>query len=72
MQQPASRTEDLIDGHVMAATEEQTLEEAVREAEEARAIRVARDAALTPEQRLERVHALCRQLAAIRPVDDRR
>ena len=42
--------------------------DAVREAVEARAVRARRDAALTPSQRLERVHELCRQLAAIRPV----
>src|SRR4051812_38981387 len=41
--------------------------EAIREAEENRAIRARRDAELSPEERLERVHELCRQLAAIRP-----
>jgi hypothetical protein len=46
------------------------LEEAVREAEEVRRLRARRDAALTPAERLERVHELCRQLAAIRPADE--
>jgi hypothetical protein len=41
--------------------------EAIREAEENRAIRARRDAELSPQERLERVHELCRQLAAIRP-----
>lgn len=40
--------------------------DAVREAEKVRAVRAERDAALTPSERLERVHELCRQLAAIR------
>jgi hypothetical protein len=40
----------------------------VREAEMVRAVRAKRDAALTPAQRLERTHELCRQLAAIRIV----
>jgi hypothetical protein len=44
------------------------LEEAVREAEEARLLRARRDAALTPAERLARVHELCRQLSTIRPV----
>jgi uncharacterized protein (DUF1786 family) len=39
--------------------------DAVREAEQAREIRARRDAALTPSERLERVHELCRQLAAL-------
>jgi hypothetical protein len=43
-------------------------QQAVREAQEARAFRAARDAALSPEERLARVHELCRQLALIRPV----
>jgi hypothetical protein len=46
----------------------QSYGEAVREAEEARALRLRRDAELTPEERLERVHELCRQLSAIKPV----
>jgi hypothetical protein len=46
----------------------QSYDEAVREAEEARALRLRRDAELTPEERLERVHELCRQLSAIKPV----
>jgi hypothetical protein len=45
-----------------------TDEDDIREFEEARAIRARRDAALTPSERLERVHELCRQLAAIEPV----
>ena len=44
-------------------------EDAVREAEEARAIRARRDARLTPEERLQRTAELCRQLALIRPAD---
>ena len=44
---------------------------AVREAEEARELRAARDAAMSPTERLERVAALCRQLALIRPVEPR-
>lgn len=44
---------------------------AVREAELARALREQRDAALTPSERLARVHELCRQLAAIRPAGSR-
>jgi hypothetical protein len=43
-------------------------EDAVREFEEARALRARRDADLSPAERLERVHELCRQLAAIEPV----
>ena len=39
--------------------------------EQARAIRAERDAHLSPEERLERTAALCRQLALIRPVDQR-
>jgi hypothetical protein len=42
--------------------------DAVEEAEEIRALRARRDAELSPEERLERVHELCRQLAAIEPV----
>jgi len=43
------------------------------EADRARLVRARRDAALTPSERLARVHELCKQLAAIRPVrDDRR
>ncbi len=40
--------------------------ERVREAEAVRRARLERDAALTPRERLERVHELCRQLAALR------
>ncbi len=50
-----------------AALDEQ---EALREAEEVRRRRAERDAALTPSQRLERVHELCRQLAAIEPASE--
>ena len=42
--------------------------DAVRDAEEARATRARRDANLSPTERLERVHELCRQLAAIEPM----
>lgn len=49
------------------AAEVPDLDEALREAEEARALRARRDAALSPAERLARVHELCRQLAAIRP-----
>jgi len=45
-------------------------DEAVREAAEARQLRARRNAALTPAERLERVHELCKQLASIRPVAD--
>ena len=46
-------------------------EEAVREADQARELRGERDAALSPEERLERVAALCRQLALIRTAEPR-
>jgi len=46
-------------------------EDAVREAEEARAIRARRDARLTPEERLQRTAELCRQLTLIRPAEQR-
>jgi hypothetical protein len=52
----------------MADTHQVTDAELVREAEEARALRARRDARLSPSERLERVHELCRQLAAIEPV----
>lgn len=42
--------------------------EAVREAAQVRVLRARRDNALTPSERLEHVHELCRQLSAIRPV----
>ena len=45
---------------------------AAREADAARALRARRDADLTPEERLERVHELCRQLAAIKPAPPRK
>ena len=44
-------------------------DDAVRETQEARAIRARRDARLSPEERLERTAELCRQLALIRPAD---
>jgi len=53
---------------VMGTLSRYTDEDAVREAEMVRAARARRDAALTSSQRLERVHELCRQLAAIRPI----
>jgi hypothetical protein len=46
-------------------------DDAVREAQEVRRLRAERDAQLGPEQRLERVAALCRQLALIRRVEPR-
>ena len=46
-----------------------TDDEAVREAEAARTARACRDAALTPSERMERLHELCRQLAHLRVVD---
>jgi hypothetical protein len=52
----------------MTETGSQSQADAVKEAEEARALRLRRDAELSPEERLERVHELCRQLAAIEPV----
>lgn len=45
-------------------------DEAIREAEEARRLRARRDAELSPAERLARVHELCRQLSAIRPVPE--
>jgi hypothetical protein len=57
----------------MATSDADILRHNVAEAEQARLARAARDAALTPSERLERVDALCRQLAAIRPLgEDRR
>lgn len=56
----------------MAQHDDQTMEDAIHEAEEARALRAERDRNLSPEERLRRVDALCRQLASIRPVDERR
>jgi hypothetical protein len=56
----------------MIEHEDQAIEEAVREAEEVRAPRAERDRRLSPEERLRRVDALCRQLASIRPVGERR
>ena len=46
----------------------EAIEDLAREADTAREVRARRDAALTPEERLERVDKLCRELAAIRPV----
>lgn len=56
----------------MTEDRDQTLEEAAREADAARALRAARDRNLSPEERLRRVDELCRQLAQIRPVGKRR
>jgi hypothetical protein len=56
----------------MTQHDDQTMQEAVREAEEVRALRAERNRQLSPEQRLRRVDALCRQLASIRPVGERR
>jgi hypothetical protein len=52
----------------MDGTAPQSDAEAVKEAEEVRALRARRDAELSPTERLERVHELCRQLSAIEPV----
>jgi hypothetical protein len=56
----------------MSQPEEQVMQELVREAEKVRAVRAERDRRLSPEERLRRVDALCRQLASIRPVGERR
>lgn len=56
----------------MRQPNDEQMQQAVREAEEVRALRAARNRELTPEERLRRVDALCRQLALIRPVDERR
>jgi hypothetical protein len=45
-------------------------EAATLEAEKARQARARRDAALTPAERLARVHELCRQLSSIRPASE--
>ena len=55
----------------MAQHEDLAIDDAVREADEVRALRAARDRHLTPEERLRRVDALCRQLATIRLVGER-
>jgi hypothetical protein len=52
--------------HTMLA-EPQNDAQAVLEAEDARRLRAIRDAQLSPDERLARVHELCRQLASIRP-----
>jgi len=54
----------------MAIVDDRELRRLADEADRARAARARRDAALTPSERLARVHELCRQLAAIRPVGD--
>ena len=54
----------------MDRSDEPTLAELATEADEAREARARRDAELTPSERLERVHDLCRQLASIRPVGE--
>jgi hypothetical protein len=56
----------------MTQHDDQAMEDGVREAEEVRPLRAERDRQLSPEERLRRVGALCRQLASIRPVGDRR
>lgn len=53
------------------ATDTYTDADAVREAEEARALRARRNAELSPAERLERVHELCRQLAEIKLIGPR-
>lgn len=53
----------------MPAHDQQTNAELARDAEAARAIRARREAALSPSERLERVDQLCRELTAIRRVD---
>jgi hypothetical protein len=52
----------------MADAETYSDADAVRDAEAVRAHRAAREADMTPSERLEHVHELCRQLSAIRPV----
>ena len=56
----------------MTQHDDQAMEDAVLEADEVRALRAERDRHLSPEERLRRVDALCRQLASIRPVGERR
>jgi hypothetical protein len=56
----------------MTPHDDQAMDDAVHEAEEVRAVRAERDRQLSPEERLRRVDALCRQLASIRPVGERR
>jgi hypothetical protein len=56
----------------MTEHDDQAMEDAVHEAEEVRTIRAERDRHLSPEERLRRVDALCRQIASIRPVSERR
>jgi hypothetical protein len=56
----------------MTQHDDQAMEDAVYEAEEARTLRAERDRQLSPEERLLRVDALCRQLASMRPVGERR
>jgi hypothetical protein len=56
----------------METHDDQAMADAVREAKEVRALRAERDRHLSPEERLRRLDALCRQLASIRPVGDRR
>jgi hypothetical protein len=56
----------------MTQRDDQTTEAAIQEAEEVRALRAERDRNLSAEERLRRVESLCRQLASIRPVSERR
>ena len=56
----------------MSRVDPAELRQLADEADQARLARAERDAALTPSERLARVHELCRQLAAIRPVRDDR
>lgn len=56
----------------MTQHDDQAMQDAVREAEEVRALRAERDRHLSAEERLRRADALSRQLASIRPVGERR
>ena len=56
----------------MTRHDDQTMDDSVHEAEAVRALRAERARHLSPEARLRRVDALCRQLASIRPVGERR
>ncbi len=56
----------------MTRHDDRTMNDAVHEAAAVRALRAERDRQLSPEERLRRVDALCRQLASIRPAGVRR